>query len=75
MDADDLSAIQVDLSRIGLSRLLDMLACSDDQLIHDVIVDDARNVFDHRLIKHCFTCQSDGRQLHTNFNIYGFRLL
>lgn len=33
------------------NRLLDVLACSDDQLIRDVIVDDAGNVSDHRLIK------------------------
>ena len=33
------------------NRLLDILACSDDQLIHDVIVDDAGNMTDHRLIK------------------------
>jgi exonuclease III len=33
------------------TRLLDVLACSDDQVIGDVIVDDAGNVSDHRLIK------------------------
>ena len=32
------------------NRLLDVLACSDDQLIRDVTVDDAGNVSDHRLI-------------------------
>jgi hypothetical protein len=35
-------------------HLLDILACSDDHLIHDVIVDDAGNVPDHRLIKALF---------------------
>jgi hypothetical protein len=33
---------------------LDILACSDDRLIHDVIIDDAGNVSDHRLIKAFF---------------------
>jgi len=32
------------------NRLLDVLACSDDRLIRDVIVDDAVNVSDHCLI-------------------------
>ena len=32
-------------------RLLDIPACSDDQIIHDVIVNNAGNVSDHRLIK------------------------
>ena len=35
-------------------RLLNILACSDDQLIHDVIVDDAGTMSDHRLIKASF---------------------
>ena len=35
-------------------RLVDILACSDDELIHDVIVDDAGNVSDHRLIESFF---------------------
>ena len=35
-------------------RLLDILACSDNQHIHDVIVDDAGNVSDHRLSKASF---------------------
>jgi hypothetical protein len=33
------------------NRLLDALACSDEQLIHDVIIDDVFNVSDHRLVK------------------------
>jgi exonuclease III len=35
-------------------HLLDILACSDDNLTHDVIVDDSVNVSDHRLIKALF---------------------
>jgi hypothetical protein len=33
------------------TRLLDVLACFNDQVIGDVIVDDAGNVSGHRLIK------------------------
>jgi len=41
-------------SPIRDDHLLDILASSDDQLVHDVVVDDADHVSDHRLIKTVF---------------------